>query len=63
MMAKMYKVLPSQIVGIEDNYEAFCFNEACAYIRQQIEVYKLEPNFVKEKHYSSFRDFYKKLEK
>ena len=27
---------PSQIMGITDNYTAFCFDEACAYIVRQI---------------------------
>lgn len=25
-------MLPSEIMGIEDEYTAFCFNEACAFI-------------------------------
>ena len=29
----MYKILPSQILGLEDKYEAFCFNEAVMYIQ------------------------------
>lgn len=27
---------PSEIMGIEDEYTAFCFNEACTYIVTQI---------------------------
>lgn len=27
---------PSELMGIEDNYTAFCFDEACAFIIKQI---------------------------
>lgn len=27
---------PSEIMGIEDSYTAFCFDEACSFIIQQI---------------------------
>jgi len=29
----MYKVPPSQILGISNEYDAFCFNEAVMYIQ------------------------------
>ena len=39
---------PSEILGIEDSYSAFCFDEACAYIIKQIEDGK-EPIFKENK--------------
>lgn len=29
-------VRPSEVMGIEDGYTAFCFDEACAFIIKQI---------------------------
>ncbi|ARC85641.1 hypothetical protein U732_1125 [Clostridium argentinense CDC 2741] len=31
-MAKQYKQRPSEIIGLKNDYEAFCFDEACTYI-------------------------------
>lgn len=31
-----YPCRPSEIMGIRDNYTAFCFDEACAFIVKQI---------------------------
>ena len=36
-MVNIYNVLPSQILGIADEYTAYCLNEACAVIRYKIE--------------------------
>lgn len=37
MMAKMYQVRPSQILNLQQNdYEAFCFDEACAVLINRI---------------------------
>ena len=36
-MANIYNVLPSQILGITDEYTAYCLNEACAVIRYRLE--------------------------
>lgn len=69
--ARLYKCLPSQIIGIdpEDDYTAYCFNEACCYISQKIDQGE-EPNFnipdfykAKPKHYKTFGDFYSKFNK
>lgn len=35
--ANRYKKLPSEIAKIEDEYTAFCFDEACMYISNEIE--------------------------
>ena len=38
-MSKQYGCLPSVILGIEDSYTAFCFNEACCEILAGIVEY------------------------
>lgn len=43
-------------MDIYDPYTAFCFDEACAYITQQMEDGK-EPIFVQK--FKSFKDVYK----
>lgn len=58
-IAQMYKCRPSALVGLEEPYEAFCFDEACAFIFAQIENGE-QPRF--KKKYSSFKDMYKGLE-
>jgi translation initiation factor 2B subunit (eIF-2B alpha/beta/delta family) len=35
-MAKTYKVRPSQILNIKNDYDAFCFDEACDYILSEL---------------------------
>lgn len=52
----MYKCRPSELVGLEEPYEAFCFDEACAYIYTKIEDGE-QPKFTKK--YDSFKDLYK----
>jgi hypothetical protein len=46
----MYKVRPSQLIGIEEVYDAYCFDEACVYIINQIDNKKVPhfPEDVKE---------------
>lgn len=46
---------PSKVLGIEDSYTAFCFDEACAFVQQKIEAGE-EPKFKKE--YKSFSELY-----
>lgn len=61
-MSKLYNCLPSDIIGVEDNYTAFCFNEACAEImlRLQNEEKPIYREQVEEQEeYSNFTDFYK----
>ena len=62
-MSKLYSCLPSELIGIEDNYTAFCFNEACAYIcsmllQDEVPMYREEKK-EEPKHYSSFSSFYR----
>lgn len=70
MQAKLYKCLPSEVIGIdeEDTYTAFCFNEACMFIMVRLEKgekpkYKVRNKKIpKQKRYKSFTEFYKKYE-
>ena len=40
----MYQERPSNILGIDDEYTSFCFDEACAYIMSKIDDGK-KPKF------------------
>ncbi len=44
------------MIRVEDEYTAFCFDEACSYILGRLEAGE-EPHFKKE--YRSFADIYK----
>lgn len=47
-MSKTYNSRPSELIGIEDEYTSYCFDEACCYIVNMINDGK-EPQFeVKE---------------
>lgn len=39
---------PGEVMGIDDPYTAFCFNEACAYILSRIRAGE-EPHYEKKK--------------
>lgn len=56
MVSNRYRVRPSELLGIENDYVAYCFDEACAYIMNRIDK-KEEIYF--EKHYTSFTELYK----
>lgn len=43
-MSQSYKQRPSEIIGITNKYDAFCFDEACIYILNQLKDEK-EPIF------------------
>lgn len=58
-LANTYKCLPSTLLDIYDPYTAFCFDEACAYIAQQIEEGE-EPRFVIK--FNSFKEMYEHYE-
>ncbi len=36
-VARQFEKQPSQIMGIEDSYTAFCFDEACMYISHELD--------------------------
>lgn len=46
-MTRMYQERPSNILGIDDEYTSFCFDEACAYIMSKIDNGE-NPKFVVE---------------
>lgn len=51
-LAKVYKKLPSEILGIDDEYTSFCFDEACAYITDRLQD-KKRPQWEDEKKASA----------
>lgn len=65
-MARLYNRRPSEILGIDNDYTAFCFDEACAYIICQMNNDKT-PDYnywkkeEKQQNFSSFKDFYKQF--
>lgn len=36
-ISKQYKQRPSEIIGLTNDYEAFCFDEACVYIISKLQ--------------------------
>jgi len=67
-LARMYHARPSTFLCIEDEYTAFCFDEACGYIQLKLDN-KEEPIFRNPKgeiegkeHYSSFSELANKFE-
>lgn len=54
-IAQRYKVRPSELMGTLDEYTAYCFDEACAYIMLMMDS-KEEPMF--HTRYRSFSDLY-----
>lgn len=64
-VANAYHCRPSSLLNLHnDEYSAYCFDEACAYIIKMIEKGN-EPNFnvfdENKKHFSSFSDMYKNI--
>lgn len=55
------------MLGIEDSYTAFCFNEACCELTLRLSEGE-EPHYIEQnkkaetKHYNNFKDFYKQYE-
>ncbi|MGY0372473.1 hypothetical protein [Clostridium sp. JNZ J1-5] len=46
-ISKQYKKRPSEIIGITNDYEAYCFDEACTYILSEMSKEDArEPRFV-----------------
>lgn len=68
-MSKRYNCLPSEVLGIEDSYTAFCFNEACCLLSIRLENLEEgeQPNYIDDEdvdgsmEYKSFKDFYKTI--
>lgn len=63
-MSETYKCRPSTLIDVTEPYDAYCFDEACSYIRNEIRVNKQEPNFSvsdSKGHYTSFSAMYNNL--
>lgn len=46
-ISKQFNVRPSSVIGLENTYEAFCFDEACMYITEELNKENhQEPNFL-----------------
>lgn len=64
-MSKYYSRRPSEMLNIEDEYTAYCFDEACAEIVLAMtdEKNPKEPKFdLPRKHYKSFSELYKQFD-
>lgn len=68
-MAKQFNCLPSVILNIDDEYTAYCFNEACANLMMRLKadekpVYREQKkeNENKRNSYSNFSNFYENME-
>ena len=60
-LAKAQNRTPSEVLGIEDEYTAFCFDEACDYIVKRIAKGD-EPRYEKKKKkVSSMAEYFKEL--
>lgn len=62
----MYHCLPSDVLRIEDEYAAYCFDEACCYISLKLQEGE-NPHYVQTKQdapmeYKNFKDFYRQYE-
>lgn len=68
-ICKKYNKLPSEVIGIEDDeYTAFCFNEACTFIAEKLEQnekprYRSEEKEEKKIKFNSFTELYNSIEK
>lgn len=60
ILSKKFNKLPSEILGIKNEYTAYCLNEASLVLINAIEnneeIYFNQK--LSKKHYSSFSDFY-----
>ena len=66
-MSKKYKARPSDIIGLYDDYQRFCFDEACIYLMTALDEgkqLKFDAEITENKsqtHYSSVSEYYKSL--
>lgn len=58
-MSRRYRVRPSELLNISDEYTAYCLDEVCAYLMARVDNGE-EMHFTKK--YSSFTDIYKDYE-
>ena len=54
-IAQRYKIRPSELMGDLDEYTAYCFDEACAYIMNRIDSGE---EICIRTRYTSFSDLY-----
>lgn len=63
-MSNKFGKLPSEVLRIEDEYTAFCFDEVCSFILAKLESgEKPDYDFAKKEkkkntHYGSFSEMY-----
>ena len=58
-MAQRYRRRPSELLSIDDDYTAYCFDEACAFIAGRLDA---GDEIVFNRQYSSFSDLYAQYE-
>lgn len=57
-MCQRYNRTPSEILHLEDPYECYCLDEACAYICSQLDK---GMEFAEQTHFKTFSDLYKSI--
>ena len=57
-MTQRYGKTPSEILHIEEAYDAYCLDEACAYIMAELDSGK---TLYESKHYRSASEMYKSI--
>lgn len=58
-MSQRYRKLPSELLHLTEEYDAYCLDEACAYIMQKLDE-GAEPTFVVQ--YTSFEALYRQYQ-
>nr|DAH90610.1 MAG TPA: hypothetical protein [Bacteriophage sp.] len=58
-MAQRYRRRPSELLSIDDDYTAYCFDEACAFIAGRLDA---GDEIAFNRQYSSFSDLYAQYE-
>jgi hypothetical protein len=54
-VAQRYRKLPSEVIGVEESYAAYCFDEACHLIMSRLDAGE-EIQF--NQNYKTFSDIY-----
>ena len=57
-LVQRYKKLPSEVLHIEDPYDAYCLDEACAYVMGELDSGK---TFYVNTHFGSASELYKSV--
>lgn len=68
-MSRQFHKLPSEILRIEDEYTAFCFDEACSNIISHL-INGDEPVYVRQslsresgRHFNTMSEFFNQMER